>query len=226
MIKSASIRFLLLVPLGITLAGVFFVLLAGMVQMDQIRALPEDENLALHLVPLPEESELALRHRDKPKPPEEQPEQPAMPKMPTSTPQVSSSPTALNLDVDIPQVTVDSDFQLDVDLSQFQPAEPAQIGQPELSIVNNPTPLRRVDPRYPRKAVRRGIEGEVVVEFTVGPDGEIVQDSIRIIKSQPQGVFDRSSLRALARWRFQPKIIAGKAVAFPARQTLVFKLEK
>ena len=229
MINTSSIRFLLIAPLGIALSGVFFVLLAEMVQMDQIKALPEEENLALHLVPLPEESELALRTRDKPKPPEEEPEQPAMPKMPTSTPKVANTPSALNLDVDIPEVQVDSHFQLDVDLSQFQPAEPVVTAAPvstEISVVNNPMPLKRVDPRYPRKAVRRGIEGQVIVEFTVGPDGEIVEDSIRIVKSEPQGVFDRSSLRALARWRFQPKIVAGKAVSFPARQTLVFKLDK
>ncbi len=220
MIKSAAIRFLFIAPLGIALAGIFFVLLAEMVQMDQIRTLPDQENNVLHLVPLPEESELTLRNRDKPKPPEEEPEQPAIPKMNTPKPQVSDNLQALNLDVDIPEVRVDSNFQLDVDLSQFSP------GDPEISIVDNPTPLSRVNPRYPRKAIRRGIEGQVVVEFTVSPTGDVVEESIRIIKSDPKGVFDLSSIRALSRWRFQPRIVSGQAVPFPARQTLVFKLEK
>jgi len=225
------IRLLISAPLGLGLAAVFFVLLAEMVQMDQIRSMPEQNDTALNLVPLPEESELSLRQRDKPEPPEIEPEQPAMPSMPTPIPAVSANTDAIQLDVDIPQVQVDSNFQLDVDLSQFQPSEPV------LNIPTTPSPeataafdmvepQSRVNPRYPAKAVRRGIEGKVVVEFTVSPAGEVVKDSIRIIESKPKGVFDRTSLRALTRWRYQPKIVSGQAVAFPTRQTLVFKLEK
>lgn len=214
------LRLIIAAPFGLVIAGVFFVLLAQMVQMEQIRELPDQDTTLLNLVPLPEESELALRRRDKPEPPEPQPEQPAMPNVPDPTPVVEHQLDTPVPDIDVPRVDIESSFQLSVDVSQFKP------GEPTLSFAENPTPLSRVNPRYPRKAIRRGIEGEVVVEFTVSPDGSVLEESIRIISSKPEGVFDHSSIRALSRWRFQPRMQNGQPAPFLARQTLVFKLEK
>ena len=77
-------------------------------------------------------------------------------------------------------------------------------------------PLVRVDPEYPPRARQQGIEGYVDVEFTISPAGT-VQDP-RVIGSQPAMVFDGAALTAIRRWRYNPKLEAGVAVARPGVQ--------
>lgn len=72
------------------------------------------------------------------------------------------------------------------------------------------TPMMQIKPMYPSRAKRMGIEGYVKVELQVDETG-VVTD-IKIIKSVPEGVFDRAVRRALRRWKFRPKTVDGKAV--------------
>jgi protein TonB len=72
-------------------------------------------------------------------------------------------------------------------------------------------PLVRVDPEYPPRAKQQGIEGWVELEFTISPVGT-VQDAV-VIASQPSYVFDRAALRAVRKWRYNPKTENGVAVA-------------
>jgi protein TonB len=74
-------------------------------------------------------------------------------------------------------------------------------------------PLVRVDPDYPARARQRGIEGYVDLEFTIGPAGTV--EDLRVIGANPPSVFDRSALRAVRRWRYNPKMENGAAVSRP-----------
>jgi protein TonB len=74
-------------------------------------------------------------------------------------------------------------------------------------------PLVRVDPDYPPRAKQRGIEGYVDIEFTISPVGT-VQDA-NVINADPPFVFDRAALRAIRKWRYNPKVENGSAVARP-----------
>jgi protein TonB len=84
-------------------------------------------------------------------------------------------------------------------------------------------PLVRVDPQYPAKAKQRRIEGWVDIEFTIGPAGTV--ENPKVIGANPRAVFERSALRAVRRWRYNPKIENGVAVARPGiRVRLRFEL--
>ena len=72
-------------------------------------------------------------------------------------------------------------------------------------------PLVRVDPQYPPQARQRRIEGWVDIEFTIGPAGTV--EDPKIIGAHPPQVFDRSALRAVRRWRYNPKIVDNVAIA-------------
>ena len=85
-------------------------------------------------------------------------------------------------------------------------------------------PLVRIEPDYPARAAQRGIEGYVVVEFTITPAGTI--KNARVIRAEPHGVFDSSALAAVSRWKYNPKIENGTAVARNGvRVKLNFQLE-
>ena len=84
-------------------------------------------------------------------------------------------------------------------------------------------PLVRVDPDYPPRARQRGIEGYVDLEFTIGPVGTV--ENARVIAANPPAVFDRAALRAVRRWRYNPQVVEGVAVAREGvRVRLRFKL--
>ena len=85
-------------------------------------------------------------------------------------------------------------------------------------------PLVRIEPDYPVRAAQRGIEGYVVVEFTISPAGTIKNP--RVIQAEPNGVFDSAALAAVSRWKYNPKIEGGTAVARTGvRVKLNFQLE-
>jgi protein TonB len=71
-------------------------------------------------------------------------------------------------------------------------------------------PLVRVEPEYPAKARQRRIEGYVDIEFTIGPAGTVLNP--RVLDARPPSVFEHSALRAVRRWRYNPKFEDGVAV--------------
>lgn len=80
------------------------------------------------------------------------------------------------------------------------------------------TPLVRIDPEYPLRLRQRGIEGWVAVSFTIAETGS-VKDAV-VEGSQPPGAFDKAALAAVRRWRYNPKIVNGRAVERPGQRVL------
>ena len=68
---------------------------------------------------------------------------------------------------------------------------------------DGPIPISRQNPAYPFGALSRGIEGSVLLEYVVDARGRVV--SPRVLEATPPGVFDRTALEALSRWRYEPR---------------------
>lgn len=81
-------------------------------------------------------------------------------------------------------------------------------------------PIVQVEPRYPREAARNCLSGEVLIELTILEDGSVA--SPQVVESNPPRVFDREALRAVAKWKFKPRIIDGRPVARQARVPIEF----
>jgi protein TonB len=71
-------------------------------------------------------------------------------------------------------------------------------------------PLVRIEPDYPMQARQRGIEGWVVIEFTISTAGT-VKDPV-VVASEPGTVFDRVAIQAVRKWKYNPKVQDGKPV--------------
>lgn len=99
------------------------------------------------------------------------------------------------------------------------PGQPAPRVVQEAPVVRkNFSPVTRVQPVFPRDAIKKGIErGVVIAHAYVQPSG--VVSEVRIISANPARVFDREVIRALSQWRFGPE-----AVGFIAEFELEFKL--
>ena len=70
-------------------------------------------------------------------------------------------------------------------------------------------PIVKVAPVYPRRALQRGIEGFVIVEFTVTKQGS-VRDPI-VIEAQPQGLFEQAAMDAALKFKYKPRVVNGEA---------------
>ena len=71
-------------------------------------------------------------------------------------------------------------------------------------------PLVRIPHNYPRRAQQMGIEGWVYLRFTITPAGTVTD--IEVVDSDPPGTFDREARRAVAKYKYKPKIVDGVAV--------------
>ncbi len=86
-------------------------------------------------------------------------------------------------------------------------------------------PLVRIEPRYPARALQREIEGWVLLEFSISPAGTVINPFV--VDSEPPRTFDRAALRAVARWKYKPKVQDGLTVTRHGVQVvLTFELEE
>lgn len=71
-------------------------------------------------------------------------------------------------------------------------------------------PMVRVPPQYPERALQRGIEGRVLIEFTITKSGS-VKDA-KIIAAEPSSIFNKAAIKAVLQWKYNPKIVNGNPV--------------
>ncbi len=119
------------------------------------------------------------------------------------------------------QTTLDSGPSLNIERAQVEVDTGLNLSQAQISATDGDyLPLVAIAPQYPTRAAQRGIEGWCLVSFTVDGMGNVVEDTIMVVDAEPQGIFDRSSERAAARFKFQPRVVDGVGVEVPGVQYL------
>ncbi len=84
-------------------------------------------------------------------------------------------------------------------------------------------PLSKEAPDYPERALDKNIEGDCSVEYTVNIQGRVENPKV-LDGCHP--LFMRPSLAAANTFRYQPRIVEGKAVAVPAvRNTFHYRIK-
>jgi protein TonB len=78
-------------------------------------------------------------------------------------------------------------------------------------------PYLRSQPIYPSRALTLGIEGYVDLEFSITRSGATAD--IVVIRAEPEGTFNRAAKRALAKWKYKPRMVDGNAVRSEGLQT-------
>ena len=82
------------------------------------------------------------------------------------------------------------------------------VGEDETEIEINRNYAKQ--PTFPRKALRMGTEGYVIVEFDVDTDGAVLDPYV--VEAVPQGTFERAAIKAIRRWVYQPPTHNGQSV--------------
>lgn len=81
-------------------------------------------------------------------------------------------------------------------------------------------PIVKVNPIYPRRAQEQGIEGYVMVEYTVTTIG--TTRDVVVIEAEPRGYFERAAIKAAEKYKYKPRVINGEAVEVPGVRTIIY----
>lgn len=85
-------------------------------------------------------------------------------------------------------------------------------------------PIVKVAPVYPARAAQRGLEGYVIVEYTVTRTGA-TRDPV-VIEST-SSLFDRAAVESALKYKYKPRVIDGEPVEVPGVRTIIrFELEQ
>ena len=125
---------------------------------------------------------------------------------PPEKPPLVETPPPFDKDLPIDRIG-DGDFGIGITPPEAAP-EKIEFGQgmPDGDML----PIVKVAPNYPRRAADRGIQGYVLLEFTVDETGRVVDP--RIIESSPANIFDQSALRAVLRFKYKPRVVNGRPI--------------
>jgi protein TonB len=124
------------------------------------------------------------------------------------------------INIQVPQVV-----QAPITVQTTTPPPPVQaIAPPPPKAAPAGPPVRkefkaayRVEPQFPRQALRDGLNGRVVAHVYVEPNGSV--SDVKIISSSNR-IFDREVIRALSQWKFNPE-----PVGFIGEYEIVFNLK-
>lgn len=101
--------------------------------------------------------------------------------------------------------------------------EERDVVMTEDTVDQPPRPVQQVAPSYPAKARSRNVEGSVTLAVLVREDGAV--GDVRVLSSEPQGVFEQSAMAAVRAWRFEPAMYQGEPVALRLQIVMPFRLE-
>lgn len=106
--------------------------------------------------------------------------------------------------------------------------EPPPIAGPERGgfglVDGDVMPIVKIMPQYPAAALRRELEGYVVVTFTVTRTGTVADVEV---EESSAPIFERAAIDAAYKFRYRPRVINGEAVeVFGVRNRFSFELDR
>lgn len=189
-------------PGAIFVTSVIFLLLATVIQQQQDVMLSEDRSVQINVL-----RQLEDRSTQRP----EDFQRPVLDQPPPPPPMVSDPSFRPSMAVQMGALPDFSGADIDIGTG-FNPDRDAQ-------------PLVRIPPQYPTQCQRtaRALE-TVVVEFDVTPEGSVI--NARVVNSS-NACFNRAAMRAVERWRYQPRVVDNVAQPrFGVRTAIDFGMEE
>lgn len=181
--------FLAILLAGVVTLGLFF-LMQSLIQSGGSALTDAPKGSVLDFVRVKKEEAVQKKDRKPKKPPKpkEPPPDMAPPQMDAPNPDAAASGLDFGADV-AADVALSGGLALDSGDGEF-------------------LPIVRVAAVYPRRALQRGIEGYVDVEFTVTKLGSV--SNPKVIQASPEGIFEQAALDATLKYKYKPRVVNGE----------------
>jgi protein TonB len=198
-------RALITIPVAFLVTASLIILMVALIEFSD-SPLDKEKRTKLPDIFMPESEMMVNREVEKPeKPkPDEQP--------PPEIPQQDFD--QVDPDSQIGAINAPDSMTADLDLS---------IGTGLSASDGEYLPIVKVAPQYPSRASARGIEGYVLLEYTVSKQGTVI-DPI-VIEAEPENIFNKAAINSALRYKYKPRVVDGvpQEVA-GVRTRIVFKL--
>lgn len=220
-------RFFIALPFAVLVSYGLVGLMAWMVDLNTKDLASQEEPLRFDIFVNESEQLSSRKNRELPKLPEKKPQPPEQKQLLPRITNTRVTPTleplpAIEMDLTVAEmnITVPAIAAAKVvDVPMVEEMTPLQVGLSQQIM-----PLRRIDPIYPRKALRRKIQGFVLLSFDIDQYG--TPKNIKVTEAQPAKIFNREALKALKKWKYQPMIVNGVAQERSNQQIkLEFKIQ-
>ncbi len=86
--------------------------------------------------------------------------------------------------------------------------------------IREPRKIKNVNPVYPPDALAANVQGVVIMDIVVSPQGDVV--GARILRSV--AMLDQAAANAVMQWKFEPTLLNGEAV--PVQMTVTVNFSK
>ncbi|MEO1040465.1 MAG: energy transducer TonB [Pseudomonadota bacterium] len=204
---ASLIRLIIGVPIAAVVTFLLFMLMQRLILVDEV--VIEEAGDEIRISISEEVEEVSVRERDL---------------TPDDVEQVDPPPPPPQIERQAAEQPTESMSSIVGDLPAFETPD-LNSGNISFSVSDRDAqPLVRIEPQYPMRAAERGVQGTCDVSFDVTPDG--TPTNIQIITCD-SSLFERASIRAVERWRYNPKIVDGTAVARRGVRTQFdFRLEE
>lgn len=203
---GSFIRLIVGVPIAAVITFLLFTLMQILIFEDGVELEDEKEELRITISDVAEDIQVRARDLtlDDVQQAEPPPPPPQIPRQAADAPSEDMRTTMGALpDFDAPNLTGD---QISFDVSD-----------------RDAQPLVRIEPQYPPRAAERGLAGNCLMQFDVTPDGQPTNITVVSCSST---LFQQTSIRAVERWRYEPRIEGGNAVwRRGVRTTLDYRME-
>ena len=103
------------------------------------------------------------------------------------------------------------------------PPQPAPVARDPVRVggdLKAPALIERVEPEYPPLAVRAQVQGVVILEAVVDPQGRV--EDVRVLRSIP--LLDNAAIAAVRQWRYSPLLLNGEPERFVLTVTVSFSV--
>lgn len=185
-------RYLLALVLAAVITAVLFFGMQSLIKSSSAELNEPPKGAVLDFIRLKKEETVEKKQRKprKPPKPKEPPPPLAQPQMQSASPNADATMAAFTADV-----SADTGLVGGLNL---------QSGDGEY------LPIVKVAAVYPRRALSRGIQGFVIVEFIVTKNGS-VRDPV-VVQAEPADIFNQAAIDAALKFKYKPRVVDGEPV--------------
>ena len=187
--SNSLVRRLIGVGLGFVMTVVLFLVMQALIKSDRSPFTDAPTGRIVDFVRLLDDTPIDIKERKPPPPPPVDEPPPEMKK-----PQFEQSDISRGSDISLGALDTTINFG----------------GTGGYSSDGEYLPIVKVKPIYPRRAQTRGIEGYVLLQFTVTRTGAVADPVV--IESDPPGIFDRAAINAAFKFKYKPKVVNGEPI--------------